>query len=369
MRSVLFTVVLVGAMSSLTADDKKSASTNPSDKAVTKKTEENEPEFGPGSPAPTLKVAKWLKGEAVAEFANDKVYVVEFWATWCLPCIKAMPHLDTLARQHKDKGLVVVALTTEDPNNSGEAVAKFVKEKADKFDFRFAFCDDNTTWKAYMDAAQRSGIPCSFVIGRDGKLAFVGHPQDLDDVLPLVLDGTWRGKADADEYAKMGKNLEELPKRIQKDPTEALATLDKISTKYPGKASGNQFVMYRVMALLGAKKTAEAETVAKKQIEKMTESKDAEGLTMLGLVLARGEQKPEAKLVALGLASVDKAISLDGKNLIVLIMGSQAYYGAGNRAKAIEIGEQAIAVAPNEVKAAITEMVKKMKSDQPQDKK
>lgn len=369
MQSITFAVVLVGALSSHAAEDKKSALPSPSDQADAKKPDAAEAEFGPGSPAPALKVNKWLKGDAVTEFDGDKVYVVEFWATWCVPCIRAMPHLDTLARKYKDKGLVVVALTTEDPNNSAEAVATFVKEKADKFDFRFAFCNDKAMWKAYMEAARQNGIPCSFLIGKDGKIAFVGHPDDLNDVLPLVVAGTWRGKADADEYAKVNKELESVPGRIEKDPAGAIATLDKIARKYPGKASGSQFELYRLMALLGAKKTDEAQAAAKAQIEKLTERKDAEGLAMLGGVLANRGLNPEPKLVALGLTTVDQAIALDEKNMIVLILASQAYFSDGNREKAIEIGEKAIAVAPNEVKEAITEMVKKFKSVQPKDKK
>ena len=61
-----------------------------------------------GDPAPPMQVGRWVQGEAVRNFDGDKVYIVEFWATWCGPCVASIPHVDELHRKFKDKGLVVV---------------------------------------------------------------------------------------------------------------------------------------------------------------------------------------------------------------------------------------------------------------------
>lgn len=61
-----------------------------------------------GDPAPKLKVGKWVQGEPVTEFARDKAYIVEFWATWCGPCRVSIPHLNEIWQKFKDKDLVVI---------------------------------------------------------------------------------------------------------------------------------------------------------------------------------------------------------------------------------------------------------------------
>ncbi len=56
-----------------------------------------------GDPAPALKASKWLQGEKVREFERGKVYVVEFWATWCGWCIAYMPDSADLQAQYMEE--------------------------------------------------------------------------------------------------------------------------------------------------------------------------------------------------------------------------------------------------------------------------
>lgn len=136
-----------------------------------------------GDDAPKIKVASWAQGDGVKEFEGDKVYIVEFWATWCGPCIASIPHLDEIYRKHKDKGLVVIG------QNLGEdaaTVSKFVKGMSGKMTYQVAVDDKSDGgWmgKNWLTAAGQNGIPCAFVVNKKGKIAYIGHPMQLKESL------------------------------------------------------------------------------------------------------------------------------------------------------------------------------------------
>src|SRR5882757_7818581 len=68
----------------------------------------------PGEVAPELKVAEWVKGVPITRFEPGKVYLVEYWATWCGPCIGNIPHLNALQKKYGHDGLVVIGMTNAD---------------------------------------------------------------------------------------------------------------------------------------------------------------------------------------------------------------------------------------------------------------
>jgi peroxiredoxin len=91
---------------------------------------------------------------------RGKVVVVNFWATWCPPCRKEMPDLETLYTQFKDQGLVILAISDED----GSKVRPFVAEQ-------------KVTYPILLDPGRKvnelfqiEGIPKTFVYDRSGKL-------------------------------------------------------------------------------------------------------------------------------------------------------------------------------------------------------
>lgn len=144
-----------------------------------------------GDPAPKLQVAKWVQGDAVSGFEGDKVYIVEFWATWCGPCISAIPHLNEIYVRHKEKGLVVIGQNVFE--NDEKAVPGFVKKMGSKMTYRVAL-DDKSMEGGFMaakwlKAAGQNGIPCAFVVNKSGKIAYIGHPMSLDESLLTSLLG------------------------------------------------------------------------------------------------------------------------------------------------------------------------------------
>src|SRR5262249_45705061 len=67
------------------------------------------------------------KNTKLADYSG-KVLVVDLWATWCGPCVQEIPHLMEIAREYKSRGVEVIGLTREDPENTPEIVKQFSKE-------------------------------------------------------------------------------------------------------------------------------------------------------------------------------------------------------------------------------------------------
>jgi thiol-disulfide isomerase/thioredoxin len=139
-----------------------------------------------GSPAPAFSPEKFLSGTEFRALEPGKVYVVEFWATWCGPCLRAMPHLAKLQADNPD--IVVVGIAgmerVRDAEGREKKVNDFLQSRGGSVGFPIAVDHDGSMAIAWMNAAKKTSIPCSFVVGKDGRIAYVGHPEaGLDDAV------------------------------------------------------------------------------------------------------------------------------------------------------------------------------------------
>jgi thiol-disulfide isomerase/thioredoxin len=163
----------------------------------------DQPTLKVGDPAPKLQNGKWVQGDPITGFDRDKAYIVEFWATWCGPCRASIPHLNDYYLKFKDKGLVVIGQDCFEQDDG--RVAPFVKKMGEKMTYRVALDDKKTDDKGvmaqtWMAAAGQYGIPMAFLIGKDGRIAWIGHPMMLEEVsIEQVLAGRYGiGRAAAD---------------------------------------------------------------------------------------------------------------------------------------------------------------------------
>ena len=108
----------------------------------------------------------WLNIETppTLEELNGKVVLIDFWATWCGPCVAGIPHLNELAEKHKADGLQILSFT----NQSQKGIENFLKDTAMNYPIGVA-SDLSLEYGV-------TGIPHAFIIGRDGKLIWEGNP-------------------------------------------------------------------------------------------------------------------------------------------------------------------------------------------------
>ncbi|RYG49080.1 TlpA family protein disulfide reductase [bacterium] len=302
----------------------------------------------PGAPAPPLSFKRWVKGKPVTKLEKGKVYVFEFWATWCGPCKEAMPHLSKLARANKDVTFVGVGIGEED---KGDKIDAFVKRMGDKMDYNVAysgFMDGMAeTW---MKPFGRTGIPCTFIV-KDNRVLWVGHPDDMEKPLAEIKAGTFDLPAFLAEWTKNDK-VQDLLKA--KDDArraaialfdegrrdEARTALDAWVAKFPDMAAEARrirFIWSYTDDPVAWERTA----------KEMAASGDRTNISRLSYFAGWHTRKPED----FPLARKAIAILLEGtgrKDFDLLISSAHNYKNTGDYRLALDAYNDAMLVKPSE---------------------
>jgi thiol-disulfide isomerase/thioredoxin len=120
--------------------------------------------------ASNVQVTKLDGGTFKLSDFRGKVVVVDFWATYCKPCLEQVPQLAELSRKYRDKGLEVVGLTSDDEADQENVIAFLKRAKAD---YTVGYDNpwlSNAFLKATEDETGAPPIPQLFVISREGRV-------------------------------------------------------------------------------------------------------------------------------------------------------------------------------------------------------
>lgn len=127
-----------------------------------------------GDKAPALTPSKWV-GDAPA--LAGKPVMIEFWGTWCGPCVASMPHVQDLWARYRERGLVVVGVSFE----TSDVISGF----ATKHGYTMPMASDPE--KKLVEAYGIDGWPTTFVIDKDGKVIFRGWPTHAEPFIQQAL--------------------------------------------------------------------------------------------------------------------------------------------------------------------------------------
>jgi thiol-disulfide isomerase/thioredoxin len=133
-----------------------------------------------------------IKGTTVSiKGLKGKVVVVDFWATWCGPCIDEMPNMKKLYAEYKDKGVEFIGVSLDQSKEKG-GLDKLKKYVADN-EIAWPQYYQGNYWESEFSSSWGIGsIPCIFIIDADGKLYSTEASRKLDTLIPEVLK---KGKA------------------------------------------------------------------------------------------------------------------------------------------------------------------------------
>jgi thiol-disulfide isomerase/thioredoxin len=331
--------------------------------------------LGIGDRAPELKTSKWFKGEPVSRLEKGKIYVIEFWATWCGPCKKSIPHLTEMAHKYKDNVTFIGVDGSEKASSQEEKenlVSDFVKEWGGKMDYNVALdTDDKYMSLNWMKASGQNGIPCAFIVNKELKVVWIGHPLHMENELAKVVEGKYdindeikkrtseedKNKQDIKEQERFNVMSEEMRKAYKNNNFEkVISECESIGAKEPSYQSKLDKYYFSALARVNADKLL---SIA------MDEKNKNDAGKMKDIISAGCQIGADKKASRYSIEYLEKKL---GKNTGTLVEYQQltiACENTGNNIKAAEYLEKIITVikagsAGNKLDAYIKSLEKKL---------
>jgi thiol-disulfide isomerase/thioredoxin len=297
--------------------------------------------LGIGDPAPPLSVNQWMTGDPIDQLEPGQVYVVEFWATWCGPCLASMPHISELQTHYGDT-VRFIGVTRETEDVVQEFLGKEQSEGKmwnEVITYRLARDQENAMNTAYMRAAGQNGIPTAFIVGRDGAVEWIGHPMQIEEPLAKVVAGDWdRSGAIAEfEQKKKLQGLQiELSRLVRsRDWDQALAVLDQ-AEQTMGPSAG--LTQTRLAVLQRAGKAEEAAALQSVLVKQSWDNAAMLNEIAWGIAIGRGDRDLE-----LALRTAERAAELTNReDANILDTLARVYYERGQLKEAVEWQSKAV---------------------------
>ena len=168
------------------------------------------PSIGLRVPAFTVELMNEKKILELDSIDKEKIIVIEFWATWCVPCLKAFPHFNELQEKFKNKPVMFLSVTYERNN---EKLIAFLEKHPIK-----TLVATDINLKMFKDYAAWA-IPQTLIIDKNRNLVVSIHPEKITaEIIQDVLDGK---KIDIKENGKQAyfdpKGAEEYFRKLEKE--------------------------------------------------------------------------------------------------------------------------------------------------------
>ena len=103
---------------------------------------------------------------------DDKTYVVNFWATWCGPCVKELPYFEKLNSEYSNKNVEVILVSLDFPHMYDSKLKPFIVKKDLKSKVIVLNDDNENKWINEIDASWSGSIPATIIYNKNGRKFF-----------------------------------------------------------------------------------------------------------------------------------------------------------------------------------------------------
>ncbi len=191
-----------------------------------------------GKPAPALSLTQVLQAPSGSAASWDalrgKATVLEFWATWCGPCVEEIPHWNKLVERFQDRPIRFLSVTDESP----ELIARFLKDKP--MSGWIGLDGQGKTFDSFVVEMR----PTTVLVDASGTVRAIGHPKALTEA---TLEDFLAGKPVTIKLESGGVDTQALPQSIFEISIRPASPISVTHTSPGGRAKyGKGFVTYSI---------------------------------------------------------------------------------------------------------------------------
>ena len=132
-----------------------------------------------------IKVVDFQQLQPLLQMENDTIYVINFWATWCAPCIKEIPYFEQLGEKYRDKNVKVLMVSLDMPNQMETRLIPFIEKQ--KMKNEVVLLDDprSNDWIPLVDKNWTGAIPATLIYG-NGFRKFYPQEFTFDELEEII---------------------------------------------------------------------------------------------------------------------------------------------------------------------------------------
>lgn len=118
--------------------------------------------------------------EKILAGTENQLHVVNFWATWCPPCVTELPYFEKLSKEYRDKGVKFILISLDFPSQIDSKLIPFLKRNKITADVRVMTNIDYNSWIDKVDTSWQGNIPVTLIFNNEKKIKYF-HPSELTE--------------------------------------------------------------------------------------------------------------------------------------------------------------------------------------------